>query len=168
MPTDEASKGHRTVTAVTGQPPRRTVVNVTVTPEQLQGSWWEREGVNIDALAAVAALTHLQHYNLFQVCRNFVHSQPLTTVVLPTQCRGLSMQFLTDFQREFMLPKDMKLLVVKHLVRFLTAGTGRYCTLTVHSLYTHYTLTIHSLYNHCTPTTHSLYTHYTPTIQELS
>jgi tetratricopeptide (TPR) repeat protein len=86
--------------------------------------WWDESAIK-DPLAAVAALNHIAKHDLHTVCRRFIHPDPASTEKLPTRERGLSRQFFIDFKREFKLPDDMPVLVVLHMMRFLTAGTGR-------------------------------------------
>jgi tetratricopeptide (TPR) repeat protein len=86
--------------------------------------WWD-ESATKDTLAAVAALNHIAEHNLHTVCRGFIHPDPASTEKLQTGARGLSRQFFIDFKRQFKLPDDMPVLVVLHMMRFLTAGTGR-------------------------------------------
>jgi hypothetical protein len=120
--------GHWRVTTVLGQPPRRIVQRVNIKPTDLHGKIEEggvSKDINPDALAAVAALAHIAKHQLHQTARHFVNPQAMSTLSLPMEDRGLSSQFLADFKREFKIPADMQTTVVRQILRFLTAGTGR-------------------------------------------
>jgi tetratricopeptide (TPR) repeat protein len=89
-----------------------------------QERWWDESKIK-DSMAAIAALRHIAKHDLHAVCRNFIHQNPANTKPISTENRGLSRQFFIDFETSFKLPEDMPVLVVLHMMRFLTAGTGR-------------------------------------------
>jgi hypothetical protein len=100
------------------------IVFRTVTTADFHEAWVDDPTVK-DPLAAVAALVHIEKHQLHTVCGEFIHPYPKATKRLPTEQRGLSKQFFIDFKTRFKLPADMRVLVVLHMMRFLTAGTNR-------------------------------------------
>jgi tetratricopeptide (TPR) repeat protein len=95
----------------------------TVNLDMLQNDWLDCK--DKDLVASSIALKHIAEHELHSVCRNFFHSEPMKTSMRPQEQRGLSRQFFVDFKERFKIPEDMPVLVVQHMARYFTAGTGR-------------------------------------------
>jgi hypothetical protein len=96
----------------------------TVTPDDFDGEWYTNPQVR-EPLAAGAAIMHIQKFGLHAVCRDFIRSNPKHVPQLALEDQGLSKQFFVDFFKEFKIPANTRLIVVLHIMRFLSAGTNR-------------------------------------------